>query len=135
MIYEFDTTCQTGCVIGKPWHLSFIRPFEWTSPDSMKFYNEIVTVQAGGEDYKVHIEYALLTIDRPWFYNSLFSIPFRHSNFGRGKISDEAGSGFLPIINTGIIVARKIEIEGYYENDDYQIIGWIVKKIPLCPQS
>ncbi len=98
----------------------------------MQFCRETVTVQTGGKDYRVTMEYAVLTIDRPWFYISLFSIPFRHAQFDRGKISDGAGNGFFPAVNTGIIVARKIEIEGCYENNRYQIVGWTVRKLPVC---
>lgn len=133
MITEFETTSQAGSVIGKPWHLSFVRPFEWTNPDEMEFNRETVTVLMDGKDYRVSVEYAVLTIERPWFYMSLFSIPFSHLSFDRGKISDGVGNGFLPAINTGMIVTRKIEIEGCYENNKYQIVGWVVRKLPLCP--
>lgn len=135
MIREFGATSQAGCVIGKPWHLSFIRPFEWTDPDAMEFNRETVTVSMEGKDYRVTVEYAVLMIERPWFHMNLFSIPFKHLNFDRGKISDGTGNGFLPVINTGMIVTRKIEIEGCYENNKYQIVGWVVRKLPLCPSA
>lgn len=133
MRYEFDTTSQAGSVIGKPWHLSFVRPFEWTNPDTMKFCQETIDVRIDGKDYHVFMEYAVLTVERPWFHTNLFYIPFRHFNFDKGKISDGLGNGFLPAVNIGMIVTRKIEIEGYYENINYQIVGWIVKRLPLCP--
>ena len=133
VLYEFDTTTQTGSVIGKPWHLSFIKPFGWAQPDDMEFHKETVTVKVEQTAYEVHIEYAVLTIERPWFHTNLFSIPFRHRNFEKGEISDGRGIGFFPAVNTGIIVTRKIEIEGYYKNDHYQIVGWIVKNLPLSP--
>lgn len=133
MLYEFDTTVQTGSAIGKPWHLSFIKPFVWTQPDHMEFHKETVNVTDGKTNYVVNIEYAVLTIERPWFHTNLFSIPFQHRDFGKGQISDGKGNGFLPAVNTGIIVTRKIEIKGHYENNHYQIIGWIVKNIPYCP--
>lgn len=131
---EFYTTVQTGSVIGKPWHLSFIKPSEWTEPDNMEFHKETVNVTIDKTDYQVYIEYAVLTIERPWFHINLFSIPFSHHYFAKGEISDEMGKGFLPVINTGIIVTRKIEIKGYYKNNNYQIVGWIIKNIPLCPR-
>ena len=133
MLYEFDATVQAGSAVGKPWHLSFVKPFIWTQPDHMEFHQETVHVIDGATDYQVNIEYAVLTIERPWLHTYLFSIPFRHCNVDKGQISDGMGKGFLPAINTGIIVTRKIEIKEYYENNRYQIVGWIVKNIPLCP--
>lgn len=133
MKYEFNTTSQTGSAIGKPWHLSFVRPFEWTEPDVMQFCQETIDVEIDGKDYHVFMEYAVLTIERPWFHTNLFYLPFRHLHFDGGKISDGLGNGFLPAVNIGMVVTRKIEIEGYYENSNYQVVGWIVKKLPQCP--
>lgn len=51
----------------------------------MQFCRETVIVQTGGKDYRVTMEYAAITIDRPWFYISLFPYRLGTPNLTEGK--------------------------------------------------
>lgn len=135
LLDDFEIATQEGCVDSRDWHLSFVRPFEWTQPEKMNFHREVISVDVQDVKYEVTLEYAVLTIDRPWMNTYIFKLPFSHNYFNKGKISDGAGKGFFPAVNTGIIVTRYIKINNEYENSNYQIIGWIVENLPLCPRS
>lgn len=130
---EYNSTLLPGCVTQREWHLSFVEPFEWTEIEKMEFSVAQEEVIIDGYEYQVYMEYAVLRINRPWFHTRLFKERFRHDCFQKDEISNGAGAGFLPYVNTGMIVTKKIVINELYNNNKYQIAGWIVKRIPNSP--
>ena len=129
IVMEFDTNQLPGFRCPDNWHLTFIDPDIF---DHDYKFNRISKTIDGK---KVIIEYALVNIDRPWFDMSIFEVIQSNEFFKMGSISDGEGNGFLGEINTALLIANYIKIGDEYENNNLQLLGWIVERMPMCPKE
>lgn len=127
LVSEFDTNALPGFHRPKKWHLTFLEPEIFNGSAGFTRVSKCVN----GTD--ITIEYAIVTILRPWMNYNIFEIPFSHKMFKGGGISDGNGKGYMAEINSGMILARYIKIGTVYESNQLEIIGWIVEKVPYCP--
>lgn len=129
IVNSYESNKIPGYLLSEDWHLSFLNP-EVFGDDESCFIRRTKIIN----EQEVVLDYAVIDIVRPWLDKSFFSIPFTHTLFKSGEISDGKGNGFWPEINTGLVITRYIRIGDLYESNNWQIIGWIVDNIPFCPK-
>lgn len=125
---------------GKNWHLSFIKPTYWYDDLNLEFNKIQNNIIMNNENYSISLEYTILSIERPWLIESIFTLPYAHSFYNKGTISNGCkndNNGCFPFITTHMIVAKNIKISGSIciESSAYQMIGIHRKTIPYFPKE